>query len=122
MTAVAIPDTAREGTTVSQSEPLTRACNLDHGQAHEQVDQRREVLGRTVIRLERPAPCQLRLVLAGTEGDLSEVLGLARAEKACCPFFDFDLHVGTDALTLLISIPAGSESLLDDFASLAPST
>lgn len=45
---------------------------------------------------------------------VSEVLALARQEKACCPFFDFTLRIECDALTLLVGVPAEAASVLDE--------
>ncbi len=49
---------------------------------------------------------------------LGEVVDLARREKACCPFFDFSLEIGADALTLRVVAPADATAVLDELARL----
>ena len=43
---------------------------------------------------------------------VAAVAGLAVAEQACCPFFDFRLHLDSPDLHLEVRAPAGAADLL----------
>lgn len=96
------------------------ACNLDDQAAIAQLEEWRAlVVGPTVTR-QRVSPTELALGLVEGPAQLETVVRLAQREKACCPFFDFTLRIGTDALVLTISVPEEAATLLDQFAALQP--
>ena len=98
------------------------ACTLEDRQADARLDEWRLTLTPLVIGVERPEPGQLRLHLRDDPTSIAELVGLARAEKACCPFFDFTLDIGTETVTLVVDLPNDAHAILDDFARLAPTT
>jgi hypothetical protein len=51
---------------------------------------------------------------------VSEAVELAQREKACCPFFDFSIHVGATACWLVVRVPAEASAVLADFSGLVP--
>lgn len=95
------------------------ACTLDETGADQRIELWRQTLGGLVTRVERPQPGQLRLTLADDLDRITQLLALAKAEKSCCSFFGFTLAIDADT-TLVISVPAGDETILDDFARLVP--
>jgi hypothetical protein len=44
---------------------------------------------------------------------------LAQLEKRCCGFFDFSFEIAAEAVTLVVGVPAGAQSVLNDFSRLA---
>lgn len=95
------------------------ACSLGDADGDERIEQWGQALRGLVTRAERSRAGQLRLTLADEPDRVATLLAIARAEKVCCPFFDFSLLVGTPDV-LVIDVPAGSEVVLDDFARLVP--
>jgi hypothetical protein len=53
---------------------------------------------------------------------IANPVGLSRAEKACYPFFDFTLDIGTGTVALVVDVPNDAQAILDDFARLAGTT
>ena len=111
-----------------QPEPAPReerlvsfACTLSEAEGDQRIDQWRHALGGLVTGVERPQPGQLRLTLADDPERVMQLLALAKAEKGCCSFFDFSLAIDADT-TLVVRVPAGSETILDAFARFAPAT
>jgi phosphinothricin acetyltransferase len=98
------------------------ACTLEDAEADERIDQWRQALHGLVATVDRPQPQRLCLALAGQPGRVGALVEIAKAEKACCSFFDFTLYIGAEAVTLAIEVPAGSEDVLDNFARLATNT
>jgi arsenate reductase len=98
------------------------ACTLDQTDGEERIDKWRGVFKDMVTGAERPRDGQLRLSLADDPNRLSELIALAQAEKNCCSFFEFTLAIDADAITLIVDVPIGSESVLDDLAHLADAT
>ena len=94
------------------------ACNLDHAEAVNQLDEWAAALAASTVTRQRRSPTELALVMAGDFAQLEAVVRLAQREKACCPFFDFALHLEADGIILTVSVPADAASLLDHFAQL----
>ena len=92
------------------------ACRLTETAAEVQLGEWRDVLAASVVATERISPTALSLRLADDLTQLDTLVRLAQREKACCPFFEFTLRIDADAVTLGVSVPAGAESILDDFA------
>jgi MerR family copper efflux transcriptional regulator len=75
---------------------------------------------RLVRGADRPSPRVLRWALVDEREGLVELIALARAESACCPFFEFRLHLAAAGLSLEIEVPADAVAILDGFAALSP--
>jgi len=95
-------------------------CNLDDQGALAQLEEWRALLAGPTVTRQRVSPTEIALGLADGPAQLETVVRLAQREKACCPFFDFTLHIGADALVLTISVPEEAAPLLDQLA--APQT
>jgi phosphinothricin acetyltransferase len=95
------------------------ACTLEAQQADARLDEWRLTLTSLVTDVERPEPGRLRLTLRDGAVGIAAVVGLAQAEKACCPFFDFTLDIGSERVALVVEVPPGAQAVLDDFARLA---
>lgn len=96
------------------------ACTLDETEGDRRTEQWRLTLDGLVTGAERSQAGQLRLTLTEDPDRITQLLALAKAEKSCCSFFDFTLAIGADTTSLVIGVPAGSETILDAFARLAP--
>jgi hypothetical protein len=96
------------------------ACNLDGRAAVAQFDEWRALLAGPTVTWQRVSPTELALGLADDPAQWEPVVRLAQREKACCPFFDFTLGIGADALTLTITVPEEAAALLDLFATPRP--
>jgi hypothetical protein len=96
------------------------ACNLDDQGALAQLEEWRALLAGPMVTRRRVSPSELALGLAEGPAQLETVVRLAQREKACCPFFDFTLHIGADALVLTISVPEEAAPLLDQLAAPLP--
>jgi len=111
------------GTTVgpyAETVQIPVACNLDDQAAFAQLEEWRALLAGPTVTRQRVSPTELALGLSEDPAQLETVVRLARREKACCPFFDFSLRIGADALTLTISVPEEAAALLDQFAAPQP--
>jgi phosphinothricin acetyltransferase len=95
------------------------ACTLEDRQADARLDEWRLTLTPLVIGVERPEPGRLRLILRDNPAGIATLVGLAQAEKACCPFFDFTLDIGTETIALVVEVTSDAQAVLDDFARLA---
>jgi protein-tyrosine-phosphatase len=100
--------------------PLT--CSLDDVDATEQIERWRHALEGMVVRVERPGSQQLSLVLAGEPARIGTLVAVAKAEKACCSFFEFSLDIEAEVVILTIAVPPSAESVLDGFERLASET
>jgi hypothetical protein len=72
-----------------------------------------------VVGIERAAPKRLRPTLRDDRDGIAALIGLAQAEKGCCPFFDFTLHIDSETVALVVGVPTDAHAALDDFARLA---
>lgn len=61
----------------------------------------------------------VRFLLPSAESSLELAFGLIRAERACCPFLQFDLRCepGKGPIQLTLSGPEGTKEFLDDLLS-----
>jgi phosphinothricin acetyltransferase len=98
------------------------ACTLEEHQAESRLDEWRLTLTPLVASVERPEPRRLRLTLRADPAGIAKLVGLAQAEKVCCPFFNFTLDVDSETVALVVEVPADAETVLDDFARLAGTT
>ena len=70
------------------------------------------MLLRVVDRYERVSPNRLELSLI-PDSDVSSVIGLARREVSCCPFFTFTFEIAADRLVLSVDVPNEAIEILD---------
>ena len=89
------------------------ACTLEPDDARSQLGEWQELLQRVVGRSERPTPNRLELNLI-PDSEIESVVGLARREAACCPFFSFSIVIRADRLVLVIEVPDNAVEILDD--------
>jgi MerR family copper efflux transcriptional regulator len=97
-------------------EPQPIACSLGTAGAADQAAAWRALLGRAAVTTERRAPTRVDWTLGDDDGDLLELVRLARAEKACCPFLELRFVVEADGLHLQITAPPEAGPLLDELA------
>ena len=93
------------------------ACSLTKDAARSQLVEWRELLAASGATADRVAPAELRLRFRPDLTAFDAIVGLARREKACCPFFGFALQIEAEAVTLQITVPDDAAGLLDEFAS-----
>jgi hypothetical protein len=94
------------------------ACSLTPSAARGQLDEWRDLLAASVTAVERVSPTELALRLDDRLGQLVAVTRLAQREKACCPFFDFTIGIGAEAVTLHVTAPQEAAALLDALAGM----
>jgi hypothetical protein len=95
------------------------ACRLDDAAARSQVEEWRGLLGHQGVRASRVSPTEVAIRIDDLD-QLPALVGLARREKACCPFFGFGLEIGADRVVLKVSVPGEAASILDQFARARP--
>lgn len=101
---------------VRQNDQPPLACSLGPSGARDQAALWQELLKRAAVAVDRPALATVDWTLTDDADDLVEVVRLAQAEKACCPFLDLRFVIEADAVHLLITAPPEAASLLDHLA------
>jgi hypothetical protein len=101
------------------SDAIPIACTLSAPEMGARLDEWSRALRRTALAVERPLPERLHFVLRDDPAAVAELLVLARAEKECCPFFEFACEIGVDAVRLVVGVPPDAVTVLDGFAALA---
>lgn len=96
------------------------ACSLTADDARTQLEAWRSFFATGVAAVRAPDPGRLRVRLADGDTALLTATGLARRERACCPFFGFALDLDDEGWWLQLSVPAGGEPVLADLAGLLP--
>jgi hypothetical protein len=91
------------------------ACSLPGAEARAQLTEWSALLADSAVSAEREADTVLTFRLRNDLRGLEDLIALARREKACCPFFDFDLAIGADDVLLRISVPIDARDVLDGF-------
>jgi hypothetical protein len=89
------------------------ACTLTATEKVSRGGEWRQFLVDNVVEVVRSeASTRLHLV----EGDHVTLIAvdLARREKACCAFFEFDLELLPDAIWLRVGVPPEAAAILDD--------
>ncbi len=94
------------------------ACNLTQEAARSQLGEWHELLAEAITSADRVSPTELALRLRDDLVKVGDLLRLARREQACCPFFEVNLRVKADGVTLLIGVPDDAAPILDQFAEL----
>jgi hypothetical protein len=95
------------------------ACSLDATELRTQLDEWRSALGSAVTSVERVDATVARMQLRPDYDDVSTLIGLARREVACCPFFRFAVEIDVAGATLVASVPPEAATVLDSFIDLA---
>jgi hypothetical protein len=98
-------------------EPI--ACSLDATDARTQLGEWQAALGAAVVSVERTSAETVRMTLRPELDGITTLLGLARREVACCPFFRFAVEIDTRGAALTISVPPEAATVLDAFTELA---
>lgn len=88
------------------------ACTLDAQALPAREAEFRELLSEALVAGERTER-GLRLRFRADRGVEEKVRDLARREKDCCAFFDFDIVREGDQVRLDWSVPEGAQELLD---------
>ncbi len=92
------------------------ACSLSRREQVERAAEARELIDSALVARERSAG-GLRLRFRGPPAVHSAVRALARREKECCPFFDFELVESGEDLEMTVTAPAEAQPLLDSLFS-----
>ena len=93
------------------------ACSLSAEGLADRVAEWRSFVGTHVVTVDAEADT-LRLTLDESPDALTAAASLGRREKACCPFFSVAIDLQPDAAALRLSVPAGAETVLAEFAEL----
>ncbi|MBO0822512.1 MAG: heavy metal-responsive transcriptional regulator [Actinobacteria bacterium] len=88
------------------------ACTLGAAEVGERIAQWRELVG--YAQRHEEIPDGVRLFFPASPDLAARVAALACAEQDCCAFFDFTLHLSTDALRLDVRTPATAKGMLAD--------
>ena len=77
-----------------------------------------QLLAKATVGALRTSPTEIVFHLADDLAHLTEVVALARREKACCSFFRFTVEIDVESVELKVSVPAEAAGVLDDFQAL----
>jgi hypothetical protein len=91
------------------------ACSLTSNAARPQLEEWRDLLIRSSVASERTSTTELAFHLNQDLSQLTELVRLAQREKACCPFFDFTIHIAADRVELRVSVPPDATEILDGY-------
>jgi hypothetical protein len=94
------------------------ACTLSPDQTEERLTEFHSLFAAHLVRLERPAPTRLRLVLAEQAGEQA-VRDLLARERQCCAFLDFTVRAAGGKLLADLEVPAEAGPALDGLAGIA---
>jgi hypothetical protein len=94
------------------------ACTLSPNQLGGRLAEWHDLLATHLRGVDRPAPRQLRLVLAAG-AELESVRDLTAREHECCAFMTFTVTPGDGELLVDIEVPAEAAPTLDGLARLA---
>ena len=86
------------------------ACSLDAEALTNRTTAWRQLVEQTVE--HRPVPDGIRLALPSEHAP--RAVELAIAEQACCPFFDFHLHLDGDYAYLTVRAPEHGQQMITD--------
>ena len=97
------------------------ACTLTPVESRDRVDEWRAFLAERTEARVRDGDT-LRVKLRNGDDSLLAAADLSAREKACCAFFTFAIAIDADARWLHISVPPDGSAILDDMASLVPTS
>ena len=89
------------------------ACTLSASEQAGRGDEWRTLLVENVVELIR-SDSSVRLRLADGDDVIATAVDLARREKSCCAFFDFELELLADEVWLRIDAPREAATMLVD--------
>jgi len=92
------------------------ACSLEPGVVAERIQNWRDVLREATEREGLPSGIRVQFA---RDVDVTAIAELASAEQTCCNFFDFNIGIGGDAVTLDITGPEAAQDLISSFAGSA---
>ena len=92
------------------------ACSLEPGVVTERIETWRDVLREATEREELANGVRVRFA---RNADVTAIAELASAEQTCCNFFDFNIGITGDAVTLDITGPDAAQDLIASFAGSA---
>jgi hypothetical protein len=93
-------------------------CTLSPNELGGRLAEWHQLLAAHLRGIDRPAPRQLRLVLAA-DADLRSVRDLAAHEQECCAFMTLTVTPGDGELLVDVEVPAEAAPTLDGLARLA---
>jgi hypothetical protein len=88
----------------------TIACSLSPTDVPDRLGEWQSLLASVVDRIEIDGGARL-LLAPGT--DVRRVAELAGKEHECCPFFEFDIHLGREGLALDVRAPADAAPIIE---------
>lgn len=91
------------------------ACSLAPDDAAGRVGEWSEFVEAHVVETVRSAT-DARLRLRDEDATILTAIDLARREKRCCAFFEFQLTIQNDEIWLVIEIPDDSGLTMDDLS------
>jgi hypothetical protein len=94
------------------------ACTLSPDQVDGRLAEFHALFAAHLVRLERPAPTRLRLVLGEAAGEHA-VRELLAKERQCCAFLDFTVGAEGGRLLADLEVSAGGAPALDGLAGIA---
>ncbi|HEX6678709.1 MAG TPA: hypothetical protein VF486_27300 [Actinomycetes bacterium] len=94
------------------------ACTLPPDQVDGRLAEFHELFAAHLVRVERPAPTRLRLVLGGAAGEHA-VRALLDRERQCCAFLDVTVTAEGGQLLADLEVPAAGAPALDGLAGIA---
>jgi len=94
------------------------ACTLSPDQADARLAEFHALFAGHLVRLERPAPTRLRLVLAEEAGERA-VRDLLAREQQCCAFLEVTVRTGGGELLADLEVPEEAAPGLDGMAGIA---
>lgn len=92
------------------------ACSLEPGAVADRIQTWREVLRAGTTRESLPNGVRVRFA---RDVDVTAISELAMAEQTCCNFFEFNIGIGSDAVTFDITGPDAAQELIASIAGTA---
>jgi hypothetical protein len=93
------------------------ACTLSAAEQSTRGDEWRQFLVKNVAEVIRTGS-SARLRLVHGNDVIASAVDLARREKACCAFFEFELELLTDEVWLRVTAPAEAATILDGLVTI----
>jgi hypothetical protein len=95
------------------------ACTLPTPEIPLRIAEFDGLFARSLLRVDRPEPTRLRMVLGGGDDVEAAARDLIARENDCCSFFDFSIARDGDRTLLGIRVPDGQVAVLDGLAARA---
>ena len=91
------------------------ACTLDAADINERIEEWRVVTASSMS--FEPIDGGRRFTFP-RDREIADIARLAAAEQTCCSFFEFNIGVTTEAITLDVTGPEVAQELIDTFGDL----